>query len=419
MNQTRSSKNLFGLLAFALLQVCVLVSCYEVLHHLSLTRVFVLLALELAICSIAFSFYSRKLLTTAITVWLLLLLNFGLTPWLTQKSPNQFITLPKNLNYSFEIIGDAMPGFSGIQNVSTDHLGFRTTTKIDYNKHDAFRIFTIGGSTTEEIYTDDKKTWSAQLESLLEASENKKFEVINAGASGLRAQHHFVTLQQVLPYKPDAAIFLMGINDWNHHLKELVRDASRGEQSDRPFHGITFDVLIRRFDITQSLLWRSGQMFLSRQRITVNDGSYYYNQNHSITRSDIRHVPISEVSKDYRFWVSKIVSLCKSSGIHCIFATQPHAYQSDLDQDLRRRLWMTPPNELYTVSILNASQFASVYNTWLADEVKASDGLLCDVASAIPATTRYLIDDCHFNPAGSKRVAQALKDCIDRYNLPF
>lgn len=411
-----------GLFATIALQTLLLISFSEVLKHLSPLRISILVAIELSLLFIAYSVISKKFIAISLTVWLLLFSNFALTPWLTQKSTNQFITLPKNLHYSFEIVGDAMPGFSGVQNVSTDYLGFRTTKKINYENKAAYRIFTIGGSTTEEIYTDDHQTWSAHLERMLQAAWGRNVEVINAGASGLRAQHHYATLQNVLQYKPDAAIFLVGINDWNHHIKELAVQAA--QTTDGPGRAATesrsrLETLLKRVEISKSILWKSSQLLMARQRITVNDGSYYYNQNHSVTRSDIRSITPLSVSQDYALWIMKISNLCRQQNIRCMFATQPNAYQPEITQDLKRRLWMTPPNEQYTITLDTANSVATLYNKWLITLTEATNQPVCDVAAEIPASTDYLIDDCHFNPRGSRLVAETLKSCIARYNLAF
>ena len=158
---------------------------------------------------------------------------------------------------------------------------------------------------------------------------------------------------------------------------------------------------------------------MARERITVNDGSYYYNQNHSVTRNDIRSITPLSVSEDYALWIKKISDLCHQHSIRCMFATQPSAYQPEITQDLKRRLWMTPPNEKYTITVDAANNVASLYNKWLLALAEATRHPVCDVAAEIPASTDYLIDDCHFNPRGSRLVAETLKSCIARYNLAF
>jgi lysophospholipase L1-like esterase len=315
-----------------------------------------------------------------------------------------------------------MPGFTGVQNISTDALGFRTTKKIDYqNKGSTYRVFTIGGSTAEEIYTDDQKTWSALLEGQLAKTLGKDVEVINTGFAGLRAPHHYKTLEHILRYKPDAAIFLMGINDWNHHIKaairsqEIAQDKAAKDAGQPPIQRSSQEKIdiFQTYDLTKSILWKSIQRVIGKKIVIKNDGSYYYNQNHSVTRQDWRRLQIDEVTSEYSDSVAEIMALCKQASIQCLFVNQPNAYQPDISPDLTRRLWMTPPNEPYSVDLNDMRRIASTYNKWLLQ--RAPDNS-CDLSTALTATTDHLIDDCHFNPRGSAIVANQIYQCfVDQF----
>ncbi len=402
----------------AFLQLCLLLSFQHVLGFLSPFRIIALITIELSIGLMIFSVLTGRFASLSITLWLLLLANFVITPIDFKRNHSEYLTLPPNLDYKLEIVGTAMPGFVGVQHVSTDEMGFRTTSKIDYkHKGAAYRVFTIGGSTTEEIYTDNHKTWSALLQSKLAQQLDREVQVINTGFAGLRARHHLKTLEHVLQYKPDAAIFLMGINDWNHHIKSAIRtqeiaedkaakDAGRAPIIRKSMPSITW---IQAFDLTKSLLWKSIQRVVGKELITKNDGSYYYTQNHSVTREDWRRLDITEVAQDYSDSVNDIVALCEKSKIVCLFANQPTAYQADITPDLTKRLWMTPPNEAYSVDLLDMRNIAKTYNNWLLQRLPHSS---CDLSTALAANTEYLIDDCHFNPAGSVIIADRISQCF-------
>ena len=409
---------LISLVFIALLQLFLLISFQHLLGFLSPFRLIALAAIELALGLMIFSALTGKLASLSITIWLLLFVNFVITPIDFKRNAGEYLTLPPNLHYKLEIVGDAMPGFTGIQHVSTDELGFRTTKKINYNnKGSTYRIFTIGGSTTEEIYTDNLKTWSALLQEELTKPIGKEVEVINTGFAGLRARHHHKTLEQILQYKPDAAIFLMGINDWNHHIKASVRTTEASEDKAAKDAGKprierkTMPTLswTRSFDITKSLLWKSIQRVAGKELITKNDGSYYYTQNHSVNRDDWRRLDVRDVADDYKESVGKIIDLCEKSGIKCLFANQPHAYQANITDDLMRRLWMTPPNEPYSIDLTDVRHIAQVYNRWLVNRTGNNS---CDISMAFAPTTDHLIDDCHFNPSGSAILAQKISECF-------
>ncbi len=402
----------------AFLQLCLLLSFQHILGFLSPFRIIALTAIELSIGLMTLSALTGKFASLSITLWLLLLTNFFITPIDLKHKNSEYLTLPPNLNYKLEIIGEAMPGFVGVQHVSTDEMGFRSTSKINYKqKGGAYRIFTIGGSTTEEIYTDNSKTWSALLQSSLTQKLGREVEVINTGFAGLRARHHLKTLEHVLQYKPDAAIFLMGINDWNHHIKTAVRDEAVAQDKVEKNSGggsvvqgsMPTIAWTQAFDLTKSLLWKSIQRVVGKELIAKNDGSYYYTQNHSVRRGDWRRLEITDVAQDYSVSVSDIIALCEKSKIVCLFANQPTAYHADITLDLTQRLWMTPPNEAYSIDLADVRHIAKTYNRWLLQRTPQNS---CDLSTALAANTDHFIDDCHFNPAGSAIIADRISQCF-------
>jgi lysophospholipase L1-like esterase len=406
------------LIGVTFLQACLLISFQHILGFLSPFRVIALIAIELSLGLMVVSILTGKLAVLSITLWLLLLINFAITPVNFKRNPSDYQTLPPNLKYRLEIVGDAMPGFNGVQNISTDEMGFRTTTKINYlNKNSTYRIFTIGGSTTEEIYTDDQKTWSALLQTNLTQQLGKPVEVVNTGFAGLRARQHYKTLEHILPYKPDAAIFLLGINDWNHHIKTTIKAQEATE--DKAAKELSQPRIIRKsldpvglthtFDLTKSILWKSVQRVVGKELISKNDGSYYAQQNHSLTRDDWRRLDIVSVSDEYADWITKIIKLCNQMAIQCLFVNQPNAYQPNMTLDLARRLWMTPPNAPYSVDLTDIQRIAKTYNNWLLQRAPLQS---CDIATALTASTEHLIDDCHFNPSGSALVADKISQCF-------
>ena len=184
--------------------------------------------------------YLEKFQSFAITCILLLLVNF-LTGH--QVFSGDFKTLQPNFIRKVAVVGDTMPNFYGINTISTDEKGFRSITAIDYNDNTSFRIFAIGGSTTEEIYVDDAETWTSLLARKINLGKQKSIEVINTGVSGLRVKHHLATMLETEKYHPDAYIFLVGVNDWNKHIKDLNG-------------GLLFEFK----NISSTLLWRGFRL---------------------------------------------------------------------------------------------------------------------------------------------------------------
>ena len=99
-------------------------------------------------------------------------------------------------------------------------MAFEPIDHVNYDKKlGKFRVFIISGSTPEQILLDDHKTQTYLLSRKLNIQTNNQVEVINAEFSGPRAENHYYTLKAIERYQPDLVIFLMGINDWNNHIR--------------------------------------------------------------------------------------------------------------------------------------------------------------------------------------------------------
>ena len=347
----------------------------------------------------------KKFETFSITCILLLFINLftsNIQIW------NNFKTLPKNYTKKIIVLGDVMPNFEGVNTISTDEKGFRTLNKIDYNDENTFRIFAIGASTTQQIFVDDKETWTSLIEIGLSQSYNKSVEVINTGVSGLRAEHHLATMTETEKYHPDAYIFLLGVNDWNKHIRDK-------------FGGLNANSLIT---LSNTLIW-NGLSFVKRivsnkvseisevNEVSKEYGDYYSKQNNSLEKDDVRTFIPETIDSVYELTVKKIATKCNENEYICFFLNQPSAYSTELTEDLKKRLWMTPPNVGYTLDIGSLIHIANLYNNELKRIATDNDIYFCDVANQIKPTTDYFYDDVHYNEKGSVKVASAVLECLN------
>ena len=95
---------------------------------------------------------------------------------------------------------------------STNAIGFRGENLPDSTTN-YFKIFTVGGSTTECSLLDDSKTWSNLLQNYVKEC-SPRIWLNNAGIDGSSTWGHLILLQDhLLQYDPDVVIFLVGIND--------------------------------------------------------------------------------------------------------------------------------------------------------------------------------------------------------------
>ena len=177
--------------------------------------------IQILIWSIAIK-YKSFIKIISYNALIIIILNLISTPIFHQITFDVASRVP-NLKIKQEYSGTFFKGiFSGIHVISPDEKGYRINkSKINYDnkEKDTLRIFAIGASTTEEMHLDDSKIWTNLLSEKIKKTTNKNVEIINTGIGGLRAEHHYILLKRLEKYQPDLFIFLTGINDWNHHIK--------------------------------------------------------------------------------------------------------------------------------------------------------------------------------------------------------
>jgi lysophospholipase L1-like esterase len=251
---------------------------------------------------------------------------------------------------------------------------------------------------------------------ILEERTGRRVEAINTGLSGLRADHHAATLRKIERYAPDLVVVMMGVNDWNRHIR------TGGD----PYFGSFYD-LLEYIDLRKSLIAEAYRGAAVRLRAggknggsaepQRDDGTYLSKQNDSLTRPLQREFRPQTVSANYRRNAHEIMELCKRQKLACLIVDQPTAYDAAIEPELRKRLWMTPPNEDYTLTLDNMAYIAGLYNSWLRDTA-ANVGLpFCSVSPHLRPTTAVFYDDCHFNEPGAHAVARLISDCIVQHEL--
>lgn len=325
-------------------------------------------------------------------------------------------TMVPYLDEKLEVVGDVMPGFEGIQHITTDHKGFRVTNSVDYeNKpQNAYRVFAVGASTTAQDYLGDEKTWTHHLQQKLQGDHpDKQVEVINTGLSGLRAEQNVSTLKNILPYQPDMVVFLLGINDWNRHIRhELTEGLARKKyfeqfQPEKSLIGTSIQTLRAKVRAA-----KAAKKPAPRKEIKEVDGNDYAKQNRSFERRDLKAFEATSVSENYDEALTQLMEICQASDFKCVFLTQPTGYQAGAEQDIVDRFWMTPPQEPYTIGMTGMQKISQVYNRYMIEKSKDFGQASCDIAKDMPATTDYMYDDCHYNEKGARHVADLVYRCI-------
>ncbi len=323
-----------------------------------------------------------------------------------------FTRKPNTITRNYYHSPDFKPGITGTHVVTTDSMGFRAKPPVDYSRKKGFRIFAIGGSTTEDAALDDDLTWTHLLQERLKSTTGKPVEVINTGMAGLRAIHNLHTLQVIESFEPDLVIFLLGANEIVLHMYLADLGVREGERYVDPEHYKPQNTLLGR-TLTR-LATMTGSARTAQPVVTEHhwDRNSYHPGHDSLRRPEVRPLRPERVNRESAATLEKIASICDRASYRCLFLTNPSAWQENVTEELKRKFWMTPLNKPYTHDLASLVHLSRLYNAFIVDLARAHRQPLCDVAPLFAPTTENFYDDNHLNVSGAKRMADVVHDCI-------
>ena len=421
-NLTKDKFFYIKFLSSLLLSIAVLFSFrHALLYSENLSTIITFLIFQFIIWAILF-LPNKKINIIFLNIFFVIFLNLILTP-LFYKITFDIPVRDANNKQTIKYQRDFFKGiFNGTHIINTDEKGYRTNKKINYKKKpdSTLRVVTIGASTTEEYNTDDKKTWSNLLIEDLSEYTNKDIELINMGMSGLRSKHHYISLLRTKKYQPDIVIFLLGFNDWNYHI------LNREKSYLIPSYEIKYDFeksilhkIYKKINRQISKLFPKKTTTGKTKKLSANQTteeiieSFLLSQNNSLEKRKIKKIfEPQNVSDEYNFWTSYIAKECKKKQFICFFADQPTGYDENVSAELKKRFWMTPFYQDYTLSLDNLIQISSLYNNWLREYITNNNLNFCSLSEKFEPNTDNFFDDAHFSENGSKKVAKILSECV-------
>ena len=398
-------------------------------HQKWIWRGMILYSIPLA----CYLFSSSKVKEIGLLVGACTLLQALASPFLLDKVIlKDYVTLEPNFHKVINVEKGVIAGIEGEQVYTTDEKGFRVTKKINYKKKptNVLRIFAIGSSTVEGMLLGDLVNWPHLLQEKLNSTLTlKQAEVINTGKSAASSRNHLATFLQILKYEPDIAVFLMGGNDWTHHIK-------LSQNQKQYFYGLANKTGIHltteakeslsalrtatRFDNTLiAEIIKAVKNKLKKRNLPKENTLYQRFAGGSITtsmnslnRDDKRLFQPTQVSSEYRHFVSKIGKICIDKNVTCILANQPTAYQNNASDEIKAKFWVTPHKEDYTLDFASLVHIARLYNKFIISYAEDKNILGCDLAAKTPPNLEYFWDDIHFNVGGAKKAGEIIFGCV-------
>jgi lysophospholipase L1-like esterase len=333
----------------------------------------------------------------------LALLFFSQPMMASYLHPNLVTLLP---NYTAIARPDAsLRGLDAEITMSTDAHGYRTTAPDAYAR--PRKIFSIGGSTTAQVYIDDRKTTSARLEALI---GHPSYAVINTGVPGTRTIQHVKTMREIAKYHPHAAIILVGVNDWMCALRTMCWDLP----------AMQFDPRYWPLTHAAQYVWNRGigapPRETARRYPSHAKAMGRYNSKPKYAYDDDA---VKGLLKRYRRDFAELIRTCEGIGTTCVVATQPHSYTAENFRNPAyvRTLWMTPSEADWAVTPDSLMKIAAAFNEHTRTHATCAKCLMIDLQRLMRGNPEFFFDDVHFTNKGGAFVADALAAFLRQHKV--
>ena len=288
-----------------------------------------------------------------------------------------------------------IPGKRYPEHAYFNSQGFRTREIVGAKSPSEFRIIAIGGSTTEDVWTEDGLHWPLWLERELRGAGLAGVRVYNAGMSAYSSAHTLIRLAfDVLEYEPDMVIVMDNINDLTVNYHAAIAGTPVDAHYRVKFGGKRHTADIDESDVVVSRVAHSIRARLQGQReVTVPD-TY-----------DI------SAGRDYfRRNLTNTHALLSTRGVALVLLTMPSCSAEAVYRQVEfhgRRQFSDPLPSFARFQ----RDFAS-YNDVVRSVAQQRNAMLVDMARLFGADQQYFSDFVHYNAAGSQRFGTLLAGAL-------
>lgn len=319
------------------------------------------------------------------------------------------IVLPKNMHYRITN-SNSTAKLDQVIIHNKNSLGFRGP-ELPANFDKALSIVAVGGSTTEEYYLSDEKTWPFLLEQKLKQSHPAVW-VNNAGLDGHSTYGHGILLKSyLLKLKPKYIIFLIGLNDIERSDLNPGFDNTLLKGS----YLSTVDYVAEKSELA-NLILNIGRTLEARKKAVLHS-SIDLAKMHSLESSADKGS--SSLKKQavyvaaFKKRVEDLVGATRQNGITPILMTQPVLWGDVTDPTTKTKL-----GDLEVKEGINARlywQILQLYNDATRQVGRENNIKLVDLANEMPKDSLYYYDGLHYTNEGARKISEILYSDLNRY----
>lgn len=289
--------------------------------------------------------------------------------------------------------------------VASDEHGFRTRSLEPVGTPKppgTYRIFFVGGSTTENIALPAAETFPEIVERELQRQlKGRKVRGINTGISGNTIVDSFSLIShRLLALEPDLIVVLHATNDMRIGMSDRF-DPTHYADRIRPRRTRLSDWLkdqSRLYDLGAQL---SGRVFDRR-------GAERYKERR-------RSIPFTTGADPgrglphFKRYLGLISSVCEEREVPVVFMTQPSLYKPRNTPEEEDSFWLGVVNHgelnLDTPTLLEGMR---LFNAATAQHARERGHVLIDLESVVPKDLDHFYDDVHYTSRGSAAIATAI-----------
>lgn len=300
--------------------------------------------------------------------------------------------------------------------------GFRLPENIPYEPpDDEYRIFAMGGSTTEDMANKQNIHYCGVAEGLLgdmQVFGNKKPRCINAGSSGYSSAHALVRLQfDILNFKPQMITVMHAINDLTVSYFPYNLQNPKLNYANKYLHpSFTEETNLKKLLLGKSKAWTKLQkklktirLKLFAQKIRAKDGKTIY--------STMRFTNESSPLMTRLFYnnLKSMVAIAKEHNITVVLMSEPAVFTDEKiallfgHEDFNKDIFY-PPKEQLQLDL-------EVYNAVVKRVAKEEKVYFVDMYNLMGHDERFFVDMAHYSAEGSQRFgyiyAEELKKILE------
>ena len=268
-------------------------------------------------------------------------------------------------------------------------------------------LLTVGGSTTNQLYISDGKTWQDVLQREL-SSRGKSIVLANAGVDGQSAQGNLANFKYWFPkipgLRPKYILFYVGINDFylgdteDSGLPTFVSDQNRST---------TFLSEIRERSVIWNLFRKLAGRIKAEQAGAVHREIKFRNEAWTTETGPLPEPQILErASGVYQRRLKRLAAESKAMGAKPIFVTQPSRHYRFVHGELQGVKREFPFNSVMLNGI-GVYQVLQAYNRTLLETCKAEDGI-CIELNQTDWDDQDFYDFVHMTPTGADKLGRML-----------